>query len=160
MSRVSPLRAAVATGLTLGTATIGLAFAPSAFAAATLPEIALSATTVLEGGSITASGTQCILGETDDEIAVVVYLDGEADNPDAEPAVAEVAANGSWSLPLAFLHGSAGTHEVDAFCAHYNTTDGVTSKQDYPVGSITVTAAAPSAPAPSAPASVVAFQPR
>ena len=148
MSRTSRSGAFVAAGLTLGTATMSLLFAPSAFAAeSSLPALTVVPTTVQVNESFTVGGADCLPKDSDDEFGVVVYLDGDPSNPDLQPVDGQLNEDGTWTAKLTVA--TAGEHSIDAFCGHYNVTDGDTS-EDYPTASITVTAATAAATSASA----------
>ncbi|SOC48515.1 LPXTG-motif cell wall anchor domain-containing protein [Blastococcus aggregatus] len=133
MSQFSPRRAVTAAGLALGTAALGVAFAPAAMAA---PSVTVSQSTVAPGATYTVSGTECISQDSNYDALGVVFLAVGAQSADAEPA----AVNGSWSITQT-APTEAGTYEFAAVCDWY--TDGF----DYQ--NFTLTVATPSTPAPA-----------
>ncbi|MBN1093525.1 hypothetical protein JKP75_13725 [Blastococcus sp. TML/M2B] len=143
MSQLSPRRAVSAAGLVLGTAALGVAFAPAASAAPS-PAVTVSQSTVAPGATYTVSGGDCISEDADYDAAGVVFLAVGAQSADAELA----DENGDWTL-TATAPTEAGSYEFSAVCDWY--TDG------FEYGNFTITVAAPSstpapapAPAPSA----------
>jgi hypothetical protein len=141
MSRLSRSRAVVATGLTLGTATAGLLFAPAALAAETLPALNLSPSTVTEGASTLVSGKGCVAFSEADVVEAVAFLDADL-NAEADPVgkPAEVDEAGDWSVSLELPAGSAGEHQVYAFCGHYVDSEDPEAWKvdDYPIATLTV----------------------
>ena len=136
MSRVTPLRATVATGLTLGTAVIGLAVAPAAFAAPAAPTATLSSSTVAPGAEYTVTGTGCLPVEGVDVVGVFL--------PAVDPQwgnAAEVAPDGSWSMTMQ-APTELGSYEYAVLCDQYY--EGF----EYPNVTLTVTADGKPVPAP------------
>jgi hypothetical protein len=131
MSRVSPLRATVATGLTLGTAALGLALAPAALAADALPQPRIEAATVEVGDTITVTGTGCrapagALHPTD------VYYTGPNSNFDGWT---QAEADGSWTLDIEMYEEiTPGTYPLEINCDYYLAGGG------YPQVTVTVVA--------------------
>lgn len=110
MSRMSRSRAVVATGLTLGTATLGLAFAPTAFAGELAAPVAPA--TVTAGSIFTVTGAGCEV--TDPEYGAGVLLISDVDDLDGG---IEVNEDGSWTAQVAFPVGTAaGEHPLWAAC--------------------------------------------
>jgi hypothetical protein len=140
MSRLSRTRVAVATGLTLGTATAGLLLAPAAFAAPAAPTVAPSST-VAPGADFTISGVGC-LKASDTTAPASIGLTPDSDEGgwgDGERA----KADGTWSI----THGAPtelGTYSYRLTCDQYTT------KFRYPNVTITVTADGKPVPAPVA----------
>ena len=158
MSRTSRPRTVAATGLTLGFASASVFLAPAAFAAeGWLPELSIIPDTVKVGETLMISGTDCIAESDNDIFGPVVYLDGNPDE-DAQPAVLEAGAfdeeSGDWTFSIVFKAGTAGEHEIDAYCGHYDaTTLESTGSSLYPTAFVTVTEAsvAPVLSTPTAP---------
>ena len=140
MSRVTPFRATVATGLTLGTAVVGLAFAPAAFAAPA-PTVTLSSTTVAPGAEYTVSGTGCLPG-SDGEPGVWVIVPN-VDEPQSAD-YDEANTDGTWTT-VEYAPTDLGSYEYNVFCDAYATGF------DYPNITITVTADGKPVPAPVTP---------
>ena len=150
MSSMSRPRTAVAAGLTLGATAASIFLAPSAFAATYLGELTVTPESVQEGGSVTISGADCLSTGPDDEVAAVVYADGDPTNPDQIPAIGETdPVTGAWTVEFAFGEGTVGKHSIDAYCGHYSTTTKQLTTEDYAPAWVTVTAAAPAAGAPA-----------
>lgn len=130
MTRMSRSRAAVATGLTLGTATLSLAFAPAALAAELPAPVAPA--TVAAGASFTVSGAGCEV--TDAEYGAYVLLVSDVEGLAGD---IEVNADGTWTAALAFPAGTpAGAHLLWAACDNDYYADAA----DYPEVSVNVTA--------------------
>ena len=147
MSRSSRTRAVVATGLTLGTATAGLVFAPSASAAAApLPALKLSTATVAVGDTLTVKGTDCLASGPDDIYGPVLYIDGIVTDPDAPRVLGQFddEEGSDWTATFSFTDKLVGKHTIDAYCAHYNEISDdeaeSTGHDLYPVANITVVA--------------------
>lgn len=150
-------RAAVATGLTLGTATAGLFLAPAAFAAPVAGNLAAPAapTTVVAGAPFTVSGAGCTTDDPTDPVAVELYTEYVSDDEYFIPA-----ADGSWSVQTAFYADTKpGTYMVWAACVSYNGVESFEDFNDYPTLEITVTAPTTTTPAPPAATPPVAFKP-
>jgi LPXTG-motif cell wall-anchored protein len=139
MSRVFPLRASVATGLTLGVATLGLAVAPAAFAVAPLPAPTVASSTVAPGADFTLSGVGCA-PQQDGTPGVAVIT------PAVDPQwgdATDAGTNGSWTLTES-APTDPGTYEFALFCDRY------TERLSYPNVTITVTADGKPVAAPTA----------
>ena len=157
MSRLSRSRIAVATGLTVGTAAAGLLLAPAAFAAATdpypyqgTPTLVVTPDRVHEGETVQISGDKCIAVNAQDQVAVIVYLDGDVTDPHATAVAVEPdPTQGTWSLPHRFGAGTSGEHHVYARCDHYNIASGQRTNRDYAPVPVTVTPAVVATPAPT-----------
>ncbi|MCZ2812679.1 hypothetical protein O2W15_14670 [Modestobacter sp. VKM Ac-2979] len=126
MSRVSPLRATVVTGLSLGTVGLGLALAPAALAATTeLPALTGPASAVL-GETIAISGADCdAAGATPAIVYVDVVAAADLEDPDATAALSLVGKpeNGAWTAVLEFEAPTAlGDYVVFAGCEPYGGT--------------------------------------
>jgi hypothetical protein len=143
MSRLSRSRVAVATGLTLGTATAGLLFSPAAFAAETPGYTVSPSTTLAPGAEFTLSGTGCFQADDTDEPAGVGFVpdveepgwgDGDLANED-----------GTWKL-TEYAPEELGSYTYVLYCDQY--TDGF----DYNKLTITVTADGKPVPAATTPA--------
>jgi hypothetical protein len=139
MSRLSPLRATVATGLALGTAALGLAMAPAALAADAATPTAPSS--VLAGEKFSVSGTGCFGDPTQQNYDPVVTLltDGVTQNSDDVLFATAPAADGTWTAEVSFpIWTTAGAHVIEVNCdiSYYNT------QKDffYPVVTLDVTA--------------------
>jgi hypothetical protein len=160
MSRTSRPRTVAATGLTLGFAAASLFLAPAAFAAeGWLPELTVDPDPVAVGQTLMISGTDCVAEGDNDLFGPVVYLDGNPDE-DAQPAVLEEGefdeVTGDWTFSIIFKTGTAGEHEIDAYCGHYDaTTLESTGSGLYPTAYVTVTEGS-ATPAPAATAAPVA----
>ncbi|WP_448615987.1 LPXTG cell wall anchor domain-containing protein [Modestobacter sp. URMC 112] len=143
MTRLFRSRVAVATGLTVGTAAAGLAFATVASAAELTAPVAPA--TIAAGAEFTVTGTGCMTVEEDYPAYAVVLTD--AANDTDEIAVGEADAEGNWSVTLSFpADVELGAHELGALCD--NTYAG--EPLEYPIVGITVTAAGTNpAPAPA-----------
>jgi hypothetical protein len=155
MTRISRSRTAVATGLTLGATAASMFLSPAAFAAeGWLPALSVDPDPVAVGETLMISGTDCVAESETDVFGPVVYLDGNPDE-DAQPAVLEEGnfddETGDWTFSITFKSGTAGDHEIDAYCGHYDaTTQESTGSGLYPTAYVTVTEAS-AAPAPSTP---------
>ncbi|MGY1847240.1 MULTISPECIES: hypothetical protein [unclassified Blastococcus] len=116
MPRVFPLRAAMATGLALGSTVLGLAVAPAALAAPAMPTVSLSSATVAPGAEYTVSGAGCL--PRTDGIPVAAVLLPAVDDPQWADAL-EPEADGSWSMtqtaPTEF-----GAYEFSVLCDQYD----------------------------------------
>lgn len=126
MSRMSPLRATVATGLSLGTVGLGIAFAPAALAATTeLPALTGPASAVL-GETIAISGSDCDAAGANPAIVYVdVVAAADLEDPDATAALSLVGKpeNGAWTAVLEFEAPTAlGDYVVFAGCEPYGGT--------------------------------------
>ncbi|MBB3678387.1 hypothetical protein [Modestobacter versicolor] len=130
MSALSRTRVAVATGLTLGTATAGLLLAPAALAAPAAPSVSPSST-LAPGAAYTISGTGCAQA-TDTTEAPFVSLTPDVDDPQMGDGT-DTNADGSWSFELT-APTELGTYAYRLTCDQY------TSEFRYPSVVITVTA--------------------
>ena len=130
MSRLSRTRVAVATGLTLGTASAGLLFAPAAFAAPAAPIVAPSST-LAPGAAFTISGVGCVQASDTDAPAVAV-ITPDSDEPGWGDGV-EANADGTWTLDVT-APADLGTYSYRLSCDQY------TAEFSYPKATITVTA--------------------
>jgi virulence-associated protein VagC len=129
MSRLSPLRAATATGAAVGAAAVSLMF-PALAQAQELPAVAVSASSVAAGTAFTVSGTECVQLGKDYIGTVMAYVTTDLD---AVHAATEVAQDGKWSVSLTFPAGTAaGAHKVTAICDDYF------DQTPYPAASVTV----------------------
>ena len=145
MTRVSPLRATLATGLALGTAALSVALAPAALAATTLPAVSVSpSTTVAAGADFTISGTGCVRDVAGQPTEAVITEAVDSQWGEAE----EAAVDGTWSMTFT-APAEAGTYEFALWCDRYH------DELDYPNLTITVTANSTPAPAPTPAAPVV-----
>ncbi|WP_138735798.1 hypothetical protein [Modestobacter excelsi] len=148
MSRMSRPRAVVATGLTLGTATAGLFFAPAALAAETLPAPTAPAS-VVAGTEFQVSGTDCTTVDPTDPAVVAIVSDADTDNIDEAVFGDYTDEDGTWSITVSFPADTvAGPHELIAACG----TEYGEQVTPYPVVAISVTAPGTAAPAPTTPA--------
>ena len=148
MSLTRP-RAAVATGLTLGTAAAGLFLAPAALADIAQDDLATptAPTSVVAGAPFTVSGEGCISDDPADPAILSLY--GEFNDPDE---FVLPGADGSWSIETEFLADTEpGTYLLYADCLAYHGD----TFNTYPRFSITVTAPAATPPA----ATPAAFKP-
>ncbi|MCZ2850714.1 hypothetical protein [Modestobacter sp. VKM Ac-2978] len=158
MSRMSPLRASVATGLSLGTVGLGIAFAPAALAA-DLPPLQGSSTAVI-GQPYTLTGTEC--AATDPSKPAIAYVEilaaADANDPAAEPvlSLAGPVEAGTWTAALEFLpEATPGGYVAFAICEPYDggETDDGTDWLLYPEFGFTLQAA-PVTPTPVTPTPV------
>jgi hypothetical protein len=141
MSRLSRTRVAVATGLTLGTASAALLFAPAALAAPSLPAPTVSPAVVAPGGSYTVSGAGCTQDpRTTTPVRAVILPAVNPQWADTTPP----AADGTWSFTRE-APTDLGTYEFALLCDRY------TEELDYSHVTITVTAdGKPATPTPAA----------
>jgi hypothetical protein len=110
MTRLTRSRAVVTTGLVLGTATVGMAFAPAALAAG-LPTPTAPAT-VTAGTAFTVNGSGCTI--VDEDYGVYVLVASPVDGSDID---VEVNLDGTWSSKITFPAGTpAGSYEIDSAC--------------------------------------------
>ena len=158
MSRLSRSRVAVATGLTLGTATAGLLLAPSAFAADAFT--AKAPATVVAGDTFTVSGGGCATTDQFDPALVAIVTDSTSDNPDDVFFGGYTEDDGTWSFEVHFPEGTeAGDHLIEVGCGteyaeepsdvvdlHVTVTDGTAA----PAPSGTAAPSSSAAPAPAA----------
>ncbi|WP_448640562.1 hypothetical protein [Geodermatophilus sp. URMC 63] len=145
MSRVSPLRLVLSTGIAVGTAAAGLALAPAALATGLAAPTA--PTTVAPGQTFTVSGTGCVTDDPEhpEYEALVVVVTDLADL-DAEPPTglfpADPSDAGAWSTQVSFPAGTTGAHQLHAACAPSYAG----APLEYPSLTVTVaTAATPTA---------------
>ncbi|MGY1857402.1 hypothetical protein [Modestobacter sp. SYSU DS0290] len=132
MTRVSPFRATVATGLVLGTTTLGVALAPAALAADTLPQPTIKSATVEVGDTITVTGTGCQAPADALHPADVYYV---GPNPSYFDGWTTAEADGSWTLEIGMYQEiTPGTYQLEIDCDYY--VDGGT----YPPVTVTVVA--------------------
>ncbi|MGY1660440.1 LPXTG cell wall anchor domain-containing protein [Geodermatophilus sp. SYSU D00705] len=160
----------VAAGALLGLAVTGstLIAAPAAFAAPAAPVVAPGS--VAAEQVFTVSGTDCPEGVPGNPNLIMVGID------DGSPELLQngdfAAADGTWSLELAFKAGTTpGTYEVHAACVDYlgfyEVSPTYTTNVEYPVATVTLvdpnaepTTPTTSTPAPSTtPAPTAAFVP-
>jgi hypothetical protein len=130
MSRLSRTRVAVATGLTLGTATAGLLFAPAAFAAPAAPVVSPSST-LAPGVDYTISGTGCTQA-SDTAALPFVSMTPDSDHPQSGDG-GPVNTDGTWTLKESAPE-TLGSYTYRLTCDQY------TSKFRYENITITVTA--------------------
>jgi hypothetical protein len=145
MPRLSAVRVAVTTGLTLGTATLGMALAPVALAAGLPAPTAPS--TVVAGQAFQVSGAGCLTNDPDHpDWEAVVIITTDLSDLDAEPPtglfLAEPADDGTWWAHVSLPADATGPHAVWADCAYSYVEDAA----EYP--EITVTVATPIRPTP------------
>jgi hypothetical protein len=165
MSRLSRSRVAVATGLTLGTATAGLLFAPAAFAAGTPEAVEADASgtvsapaNVVVGEKFTVTGTDCRYhsdgADTQNAPVAILATDSESENYEDVVFYADPNPAGDWSTEILFPAGTpTGAHEVSVQCNKSYNGETLFRTEYYQVVTVNVTAPAANTgtttPAPS-----------
>ncbi|MCZ2816730.1 hypothetical protein [Modestobacter sp. VKM Ac-2984] len=144
MSRLTRTRVAVATGLTLGTATAGLMLAPVAFAAPAAPTVSPSST-LSPGAEYTVAGVGCTQASDTDGMPFVSMVPDVAEPQSGDGT--EPTADGAWSFDVT-APMELGSYTYRLTCDQY------TSEFSYDKVTITVTADGKPVPAP-APAAFV-----
>ena len=138
MTHLPRPRAAVAAGLTVGTAVAVLTFATTASAAphGAAPAPAPTAPSVVVAGTpFAVSGTGCQTIDAARPARVVVLTD-EAEVA-ADLAVGTADPDGGWSVTVSFPTGTpAGAHEIGAVCR--SSDSGEPTEADYPIVSVAV----------------------
>ncbi|GAA4746874.1 hypothetical protein GCM10023328_31350 [Modestobacter marinus] len=142
MSRLTRTRAAVATGLTLGTATAGLLFAPAALAAPAAPTVSPSST-VAPGTEYSVSGVGCTPGAASTVVSMVPDVEHPQSGDGTTPA-----ADGSWKIDMT-APTELGSYSYRLTCDQYTTK--------FSYGTVTITVTADGKPVP--PATPAAFVP-
>ncbi|MCF6744939.1 hypothetical protein E9529_11720 [Blastococcus sp. KM273128] len=136
MSHRTTTRVAATTGLAVVTASLGLAFAPSALAA-DLPAVE-APSTVVAGEKFTISGVGCYTRDEEFGATVGIITDSGSQKLEEVVFAAEPANDGTWSAEVFFPVGDAGDHLIDITCL--NVYLGVEEEQFYPIVEIEVTA--------------------
>ncbi|MGY1719357.1 hypothetical protein ACI8AG_09950 [Blastococcus sp. SYSU DS0552] len=141
MTRHTRNRVAAATGLTaVASVSAGLLFAPTAFAAPTLPTPTIADATVEVGSPIVLSGTGCLAPEGATHPTDVYFVGPDSSLFDGWTQAEE---DGSWTLELAmYVDIEPGTYQLEVNCDYY-TADG-----QYPPVTVTVVPPGSKTPAP------------
>lgn len=158
MTALSRSRVAVAAGLTFGTATVSLAFAPAALADHLLPALE-GPSSVVAGEPFELTGTDCTATKAGESanFYVDVYAAADLDDPNAEPVFFGddvVDADGTWTAAAFFAADiTPGEYVILASCEPYSTSMNIHGYPDFPI-TVTAPAATPTTSTPAAPVAV------